>query len=390
MDPLDSFFFRSSVPFEDKGETIAVESSFPPLPSVYCGAFRNLYKIESNQKGRIEVGYNGIVLDQECLFPMPLDLSYSTEEEGKISLQKMDIDKRPISNYPLPFCCYQKKGKGKDKIARRVFMTGQQMAKYLNEGKAQLKGIDLNQGYLTYMPKIGISIDPQSKQAEDERFYQITEVRPAMNANIKLAAEIKIKTCDQETIQSYEKCFKNTEELHTMKLGGEGKIAKVRSVDKLALPLSQKADTNCFKLYLGTPAIFAKGWLPGWVDEDNDYIGTYAFRERKVKVKLLCAQVGRTVPCGGFGYDKESNKKQPRELHFAVPAGSVYYFQLLEGKYEDAVWLFHGKCISDYHENKGFIDTQSPEYRFNKYRYCDKGFGYALVGRSEEMEEKIK
>ena len=36
IEPLDNFFFRTSVPFEAGGETTAIESLDMPLPSVYA------------------------------------------------------------------------------------------------------------------------------------------------------------------------------------------------------------------------------------------------------------------------------------------------------------------------------------------------------------------
>lgn len=81
---------------------------------------------------------------------------------------------------------------------------------------------------------------------------------------------------------------------------------------------------------------------------------------------------------------KGERQYRPRELRYAVPAGSVYYFKLLKGSFEDAVKLFHGKCISEYRENMGF------EYQvFNRSRYCDRGFGYALLGKVSREQEEI-
>ena len=118
--------------------------------------------------------------------------------------------------------------------------------------------------------------------------------------------------------------------------------------------------------------------------DENRLEGMFTFKERQVKVRLLAACVGRYIPCGGFGFDKEEDRYHPREMRFAVPAGSVYYFELLSGTFADAVKLFHGKCMSDYRESKGF---EYPKYK--KYRYCDRGFGYALVGKLRKEQEEI-
>ncbi len=59
-------------------------------------------------------------------------------------------------------------------------------------------------------------------------------------------------------------------------------------------------------------------------------------------------------------------KKRPKMLYRAVPAGSVYYFQLEKGSMEDVLDCFHGQIVSDV---KG---------------YQQQGFGIAYVGACSE------
>lgn len=383
MEPLDSFFFRGSVPFEEGGETIAVESMFPPLPSVYAGAFRRLYYLNKGAAGQIQIGFNGLVLDHECLFPMPADLFWCGEKEQIGILESMALANRSESNYPLDFCLIRPgESNGKDKELRRTFLTGRVFENYLNAEGTEFEGIDLKHGYLSYAPRIGIEIDTKSRTAKEHQFYQITEVRPAKDRPLKLIAQIKMRAQGKQwDTEETAKVF-NTEEVQVIKLGGEGKLAAVRRVEPIHLPEAQENNSPYFKLYLATPAIFEKGWLPGWLDKET-CVGTFTHKKRKVRVKLISAAVGRPVSCGGFGHDAAGY--HPKELRFAVPGGSVYYFKLLQGTYADVVKLFHGKCISDYREGLGFTHP-----KYDKYRYCDRGFGFALVGKlGKEQEEKI-
>ncbi|MEV2675618.1 hypothetical protein ABND72_21525, partial [Paenibacillus larvae] len=57
------------------------------------------------------------------------------------------------------------------------------------------------------------------------------------------------------------------------------------------------------------------------------------------------------------------------------PAGSVYFFEIIEGEFQDAIRLFHQKCMSDHREGLGFSYQN-----WDRMRYCDRGFGYSLVG----------
>lgn len=418
IEPLDSFFFRNAVPFEAGGETVAVESGIMPLPSVYAGALRRMAGVNPETHGKIKIGFNGLYLEGEYLFPAPADLYWqcqgktdtssddsrqaqkecSKNDEDKGVMKSMHICHKPVSNFPLDYCLFPENEQQKDKEHRSLFLGEKALKKYLNASKDQYDCLDLEKGYMARERKIGIQLDDQSRTTKNHQFYQIETVRPSKEKNLKLAAEVNFRKSDEqvkrETAQISESVHdfglkkkepgKGSREAYAVKLGGEGKLAAVRKCEHSLQLDVELSDTKYFKIYLATPAIFEKGWFPGWLDKKDKKGHFTDNKKHHVKVKLLAACVGRTIPCGGFGFDKESGTYHPREMRFAVPAGSVYYFKLEEGSFEDAVKAFHGKCISDYRENKGF---RYPAYK--KYRYCDRGFGYALVGKVGKKQEEI-
>lgn len=103
---------------------------------------------------------------------------------------------------------------------------------------------------------------------------------------------------------------------------------------------------NRFVLYLSTHAIFKEGWLPEWIGENG--------LERKIhgtsiKVKLLTAAIGKPVYIGGF----DIAKGEPKPMYKAVPGGSVYYFEILDGNVDDLKKI-HGRSISDVYSEQGF------------------------------------
>lgn len=396
IEPLDNFFFRTSVPFEAGGETTAIESLDMPLPSVYAGAFKNLLGTNSGVDGKIQIGFNGLFLENEFLLPVPADLSWQEGTESdcgdspKGDLERigtMELTPKPVSNFPLKYCLCQRGGHSKKKKEpKNLFMPDQEIEAYLNAEKAEFSGIDLDDRYLVKEEKVGIAVDAGSGTSKEHQLYQISMVRPAKDQELKLAADVRIRKRDMPGCKDKNKETGGIHDSKTtgvVRFGGEGKLAFVKEGPcSLQIKVKQE-DAKYFKIYLATPAIFEKGWLPGWVDE-NRLEGMFTFKERQVKVRLLAACVGRYIPCGGFGFDKEEDRYHPREMRFAVPAGSVYYFELLSGTFADAVKLFHGKCMSDYRESKGF---EYPKYK--KYRYCDRGFGYALVGKLRKEQEEI-
>jgi CRISPR-associated protein Cmr3 len=99
------------------------------------------------------------------------------------------------------------------------------------------------------------------------------------------------------------------------------------------------------RLVLATPAIFEHGWKPGWLESASNAglppgLG-------KLKLKLRAAAVGRREPVSGWSMRDES----PRAVRWMVPAGSVYFFEVLEGNPKDALesWL---KSVSDNEQDR--------------------------------------
>ena len=93
--------------------------------------------------------------------------------------------------------------------------------------------------------------------------------------------------------------------------------------------------TDKLRIVLATPAVFSKGWLPGWIDEKT-LEGEVP--NASLKVRLVSAVTGRWQPLSGWSYEDEA--VGPKALRYAVPAGSVYFFERLGGevKLED-LWM---------------------------------------------------
>ncbi|MEN3045343.1 MAG: type III-B CRISPR module-associated Cmr3 family protein, partial [Candidatus Hydrothermales bacterium] len=88
-----------------------------------------------------------------------------------------------------------------------------------------------------------------------------------------------------------------------------------------------------------THAIFEKGWIPRWINEKT-LIGDF----EGIQLKLIACVVGKYVRVGGW----DIARGEPKPMYKAVPAGSVYYFRVLNGKsIEEVKKAFHLKNISD-------------------------------------------
>src|SRR5690606_5857344 len=111
------------------------------------------------------------------------------------------------------------------------------------------------------------------------------------------------------------------------KLGGQSKASYYthKNVDITFIDEIEE-NKKYFKLYLLTPGLFKNGWLPGVINKETKILTV-----GKVKAKLLTAAIGKPKYLSGF--DLKDNKPKPNLR--AVPEGSVYYFELLEGNMKD-------------------------------------------------------
>ena len=103
----------------------------------------------------------------------------------------------------------------------------------------------------------------------------------------------------------------------------------------------QDAEKKRLRLVLATPAVFSQGWLPGWLNLDGEsLIGAPIDAPGGLKLRLISACVDRWKPISGWSLEKGS--RGPKKIRRIVPAGSVYFFEILEGDADTMVrdlWL---------------------------------------------------
>lgn len=375
LNPLDTLLFRTPAPF-NAGEDYTANSIFPPNPHTYAGIAREYGVFASKEKKarQFKIEMSGIMLNEMPLFQQPLDL-YRSDLTNEIhgEIHYCDLEEAPVSNYPLPYITGSGGSNSKTSHLANTYFPLKEVRNYLNANPLTDQFYDSEALYKTET-HVGIAIDPMSKTTISGNMYQRHMVR--------LFHQSK-EDQDSEVSLFFKAAGVDFENGTVVNLGGRDKKAVLKTVDvENSIGVSLNS-AKYFKLYFATPALFQNGWIPKWVRPNSKgvYDGVFTKRGRQVKVKLLAACVGNYTPIGGFG---SGSHVKPKEMNYAVPAGSVYYFELLEGKMEDVVKLFHQRCISDYRENLGF------EYEIrDRFRYCDRGYGYALVGNltKNQMDE---
>ena len=357
--PLDTLFFRDGKPFNKDGDTWA-DTIFPPYPSTIYGALRtawfneNIEEFEKLNKKDFDtekdptekLKINNIVLKNgnDFLFPMPMDILQSKGEEEqfkRLSVANKDYltsagDIKLLINQEDEIYSY-----------KNCMIPTIDFEDYLNNDISSFeKPIE---DIFQLEPKVGITREIGTHSAKDGHLYRVGMLR--LNNDIKIYVERRgykrwryTKGLDIKIYVDFEGLeLKNT---IFLKLGGEGKFVEANKTDKkLKIPFP-KVNNNKFILYLSTPAIFEKGWIPSWIDEDK-LEGTIPHTD--LEVKLISATIGKPRFIGGF----DMAKKEPKPMYKAVPEGSVYYFEILSGN-KESLKEIHGKSVSDVYGEQGF------------------------------------
>lgn len=334
---LDTLFFKDGKPFS-MGVDFFAKSVFPPSPAAFYGALRTAYfsrhpedfkYANTKEDPTLSLEITGIYIQKinsndsaEILFPLPCDLvklkNNSDNNSNEISVYPLRINEKTKVYSSSPFenlLEYEK-----DEVVEYVsdgYLNEVNFRNYLKGNKENLKATKIKK-YLE--PKTGIARNNQTLISYDSKIYNLAILR----------------LIDANFIVEYK--FANGFEFDNglLKFGAENKVAIYEKTEIKELPeFSNKIAENekRFKIYLATPAIFKKGWLPEWIDE----------KSLKGKgLKLINAAIGKPLYVGGY----DMKKNEPKPMMRAVPAGSVYYFEK-ENDSVDISSIFSSRSICD-------------------------------------------
>lgn len=360
IEPNDVLMFRDGKPFSG-GDDHFARGSFPPAPSTVYGALRShILSIRSGQ-------FNTFQKEPSRISKEITDEIGTPAEIGSLCIKSFAIakkDDKGIEQYfPLPKDIAKVKGKENgemyilkpnDKLHDTVktdipvglqhvwhpiedaleavagFLSTEDMAKYLTGNIAKLTEVS---EIFTTEERTGIGKSRLTRSVQSGRLYSVQYFR--LKENCGFAVELN-----------------NTKllpEAGIIRLGGDHRSARycTDSFKEISVePIKKKvSETKRFKLVFTTPAIFTNGWLPGGIDAK-----TMEGAINSISVRLISACIGKPIGIGGF----DLVKRMPKDMKKAVPAGSVYYFELQDGDVDSLfknLWL---KSISDEKSQEGF------------------------------------
>ena len=361
IEPNDVLMFRDGKPFAG-GDDHFARGSFPPPPSTIYGAIRShilslksgkfqTFKKEPNkiskeitdeigfpdELGTLKITYFGIaenhVAQVKQYFPMPKDVAKQKgKDNGRFYILKPQGSIQDIILTDMPAGLGHLWVPTEESLeSASGFLSEDEMAKYLM-GAVPGNVIDSNRVY-EIEERTGIRKNRLTRSVETGGLYSVVYFR--MNNNFGFALEV---TGTQLL-----------PDLGILRLGGDHRSANYckhswNDIDNKPVKNKVSQDKH-FKLVLLTPAVFEQGWIP-----DGINIDTREGLINNVKVKIIASCIGKPIGIGGF----DIVKGIPKVMNKAVPAGSVYYFELLDQDIEKLfsnLWL---KSINNKRQQEGF------------------------------------
>lgn len=362
IEPNDVLMFRDGRPFSGGNDHFA-RGAFPPPPSTIYGALRShILSVEWSEFNKFASGDKSIIperLYNEIGTPGEL----GTLTLRQFALAKKDNDKLE-QYFPAPKDIVREKGSNNGKmfllkpetIPSDLVMTNL-TTKLLHLWHPTEQALENPPGFLSSEElKSYLLGNAPTNMMDSEDIYQVEERTGILKNRTKRSVETGglysveyFRLKDSLGFSVELEGVTLLPEKGILRFGGDHRSAyyAVSSWDNISTAEIKKKveDNNRFKVVLITPAIFENGWMPGGIDK-NSMEGVVS----GVKVKLAGACLGKPVGIGGF----DLVKKMPKIMKKAVPAGSVYYFELKGSNVEavlEKMWL---RSISDERTQEGF------------------------------------
>lgn len=208
--------------------------------------------------------------------------------------------------------------------------------------------------------RIHAGIDSNRGAAEDGMLFMsvgLDLTSESQDSPVHLSARVRM-----DDKSSFCRQILKLNEIHPF--GGERRLAHWSRADEPAgwkcppeiTKKFEELNTGKIRMVLATPAIFLKGWLPGWLDSVTlEGIPPGLKNDPLFKLKLISACTERWKPISGWS--AEAKSRGPKAIRRMVPAGSVYFFNANSAEaardLASSYWL-ESVCDADQDRKDGF------------------------------------
>lgn len=349
---LDTLLFRDGRPFSDEPGAFSARTLRVPLPGTIAGFLRTRIgnknggvwdSTKADQAKKIVVAGPILKLNGNPVFHAPADaLIYKHEKDGdkpKVMCLRPLKDAHKKTNIPDGMLPMEVTADVKPEPDYN-FWTWQDMQTWLLHAsgdnfpapKNKIKGLPLEERVHVEISEQGTSEEGKLFSAQFLSFEEHKWERFQKKQKDEWSVVAKVNS-------------ENGDPIGVGQLGGESRSAMVDSASESDWPAcpdglkSALSSATLVRMILATPAIFAKGWKPGWLN--GNHTGC-PLGVTGCNLKLVAAAVKRREPVSGWDY----LHPQPKPVQWMVPAGSVYFFEIQgnPGFPAEQAWL---KPVSD-------------------------------------------
>lgn len=353
LDPLDVLLFRDGRP-RVTGDSHVMKGAFPPPPSALYGAFRSALLARAGARfspADAEAPFRGLPDDvaravgdprapgtltlervhlarrdgaTTPLFPAPLDLVRPKDEARKAErLRLVPVDDGNVrTSLPAGLRPLGVPGETAFVEPLRGWLDADAFTAYLRGDVAGLRLHAEAEEAAPYAtePRTSVMLNDTRGTAADGMLYttDFTRLRPGYGLAVRVAGAPGLG------------------ERGLLRLGAEQRPVAYEATSLLEPDYEavRPALEGRFRLVLASPAPFASGWRPDFVEDD--LTGTFS----GCRVRLVGAAVGRYEHVGGW----DLVARRPKPAQRAAPAGSVYFFERLDGD-PAALAAAHGRSL---------------------------------------------
>ena len=379
LSPRDPLIARDSRPFQAGSRARTLPW---PYPSVITGSLRTLLGkqlAESNPKQeafhpevvealkQIQCSGPWVIQNEKLFFAMPQDLVFYENEASQTKI--MQLEPAPFTEgtgalMPHPELWPMHVTQDVKPTSKGAFCSATLLYRWLSKAEPTInieerdfiKPLQIDE-------RIHVKIDPKLQRAEDSHLFvtsglvfpdvRATPIKPdqeSLRGTEPLQILIQAHTKNAEIQSLIEKLS------HWHPVGGERRLSRIQkenTFDNLACPTDLKKaleQAPGLRMFLTTPAIFKQGWLPNWLNEELK--GTIP--QTDIQVRLRGACLGRYQPISGWSLER--GRRGPKAIRRMVPAGSVYFFEVLKGETASLSdkWLQHHIGDSEQDNLDGF------------------------------------
>ncbi|MFZ4703869.1 MAG: type III-B CRISPR module-associated protein Cmr3 [Candidatus Methylumidiphilus sp.] len=337
--PLDVLFLRGNRLFGGPGDY--AESLMPPRPSIMAGAIRSkllgqnpdalaafsdhaqvsdpglhqaLGTVDEPGDFRISLFSLARQTDQglEWFLPLPADVLVTGDAQTLHihGLQPQTLPTTIASSAALPQSAILRTAK-QEKLTSGYWLNASGIAAYLNGSPLNKSHLNLIKDLWKNEQRLGIALDSLARSAAEGQIYTTDVIAMFENVGFLVGVDGADGFIPNDGL---------------LRLGGDGRGAAIANANFTPPqpPWFNIQQTRRFRLLLTTPGLFAGGWLPDGVSEQN---GTYRLQGQGFSARLVAAAVPRAEVVSGWDLARWCPKPALR----AIPVGSVYWFDEWEG-----------------------------------------------------------